>query len=1043
MNPNFPPNPQEEQEARITAWLLGELPADEAARVRQEIERDPRLQTLRDQLSQTLNLLRETVATPAGETPASPVKLKLSQARREKLLAGFKTVRPQAFEKRKSRFTLLEIAAVLAGLGILATLLFPKLANLNSHGAQSAIMVRLQMLDAAKKRWAADNNKPDSATPTLKDLGPYLGAQPGGKWGSVAGETYDLGPVGKAPVADFRGKELTIAGGRTPSVNTPGRLADSVRTDAEGIDQAKSYAPTPAASVPPASSAAGKIVLPAPAGPDVAQLEEQEKFSRKLDFRSGRELGDVAGQNKSPVPATPPPMATLVNTASLAPAQPVPSAAFALAPDSNGTVAGGPVNPPGGVGGTVGTNPLHMAGNIAGAPILEIAVADQPVVQPESRSAGQVASSRSPTPAHGGMVMVQAPPADNSISFPFSVLKRRHVALTPVPPSQAPEIVTAPGISASGESLSDVPAMPAPVPENKPAAIQPKVVPLKFARASDVADALRSLGATGGTSIGRSTSGVDFASRKDVELANRDRAANNVPTIDQKKSRDADSRRTIYLGEPGASRKTALQFAAADKNREQEVSKAFAPVGGIDKLDGPLRQGVIAAPVPQPEVQTSANPFTTFSLNISDVAFNLARASLEKGQMPDPASMRSEEFINAFDYRDPEPPPGAPIGFAWERAGDPFAHNRDFVRFSIRTAAQGREDGRPLNIVLLLDTSGSMERADRVAIIDRALQVLATKLHPNDGLSVVTFARTARLFADGLPGNQAGAVARKLREITPEGGTNLEEAMRLAYETAMRHYLAQGENRVILLTDGAANLGDVTPATLKRKVESNRKQGVAFDCFGVGWDGYNDQLLETLSRAGNGRYGFINTPEEAGTEFAGKLAGALRVAAADVKVQVEFNPQRVTAYRQIGYAKDQLKKEDFRDNSVKAAQIGAAEAGNALYTLQINPAGEGPLGTVHVRYRIPGTQNYEEHAWTLPYTGGALPLDQASAAMRLSATAASFAEWLAGSPYAADVTPDRLLQYLRGVPQVYGADQRPKTLEWMIQEAGSLSGKGK
>ena len=159
----------------------------------------------------------------------------------------------------------------------------------------------------------------------------------------------------------------------------------------------------------------------------------------------------------------------------------------------------------------------------------------------------------------------------------------------------------------------------------------------------------------------------------------------------------------------------------------------------------------------------------------------------------------------------------------------------------------------------------------------------------------------------------------------------------------------------MLLTDGAANLGNVDPETLKQKVEANRKQGIALDCFGIGWEGYNDDLLEVLSRNGDGRYGFVNTPEEAATEFAGQLAGALHVAASDVKVQVEFNPARVTAYRQIGYAKHQLTKEQFRDNTVNAAQIGAAESGNALYVIAVDPAGDGPLAIVRVRYRVPGT----------------------------------------------------------------------------------------
>jgi Mg-chelatase subunit ChlD len=466
------------------------------------------------------------------------------------------------------------------------------------------------------------------------------------------------------------------------------------------------------------------------------------------------------------------------------------------------------------------------------------------------------------------------------------------------------------------------------------------------------------------------------------------------------------------------------------------------PQSAIRNPDSPIRNPQSAIPpAPQPEVQTRDNAFSTFSLNVSDVSFKLAAASLQNGSLPDPASVRSEEFINAFDYRDSEPAPGAPIGFASERAAWPFAHNRDLLRFSVKTAALGRQPGRPLNLVLLLDKSGSMERADRVAIIREALRVLATQLQPQDKLSVVVFARTARLWADGVSGSQLSELAAALEALTPEGGTNLEEAMRLAYETALRHYLANGENRVVVLTDGAANLGDVEPDDLKKKVGANRAQGIALDCFGVGWEDYNDNLLEVLSRAGGGRYGFINTPEEAATGFAGQLAGALRVAASDVKVQVEFNPSRVISWRQIGYAKDKLTKEQFRDNTVKAAQIGAAEAGNALYTVEINPAGDGPVCTVYMRYRAPGTANYYEHAWNVPYTGAALALDQASPAMRLAATASAFSEWLANSPYAGGVSLDQLQGYLRGVPEIYGADARPKLLETMLREARSISGK--
>ncbi len=447
------------------------------------------------------------------------------------------------------------------------------------------------------------------------------------------------------------------------------------------------------------------------------------------------------------------------------------------------------------------------------------------------------------------------------------------------------------------------------------------------------------------------------------------------------------------------------------------------------------------APVPQPEVRTKTNAFSTFSLNVSDVSFKLASASLEKGAMPEAASVRTEEFINAFDYRDPEPAAGAPLAFACERARSPFAQNRDLLRLSVKTAAAGRQPGRPLNLVLLLDNSGSMERADRVRIVHEALRVLAAQLQPQDVLSIIAFARTPRLWADGVAGDKASEVTQRVGEIAPQGGTDIAAALDLGYQTALRHYKTGSVNRVVMLTDGAANLGDVSPAALKQKVEAHRQQGVALDCFGVGWEGYNDDLLEQLARNGDGRYGFLNTPEGAATEFAAQLAGALRVAASDVKVQVEFNPRRVTSYRQLGYAKHQLKKEQFRDNTVDAAEIGAAESGNALYAVEVDPRGEGDLATVRVRFKVPGTGDYREHEWVVPFTAPAPPLEHGASSLRLAACAAAFSEWLVASPHAGEVTTDRLLALLNGIPAIHGADERPAKLEWMIRQAKSLSGR--
>ncbi|HOW64716.1 MAG TPA: von Willebrand factor type A domain-containing protein [Candidatus Paceibacterota bacterium] len=444
------------------------------------------------------------------------------------------------------------------------------------------------------------------------------------------------------------------------------------------------------------------------------------------------------------------------------------------------------------------------------------------------------------------------------------------------------------------------------------------------------------------------------------------------------------------------------------------------------------------APTPTPEVQTADQPYSTFSLNISDVSFRLCAASLEKGVMPDPSTIRSEEFINAFDYRDPEPPPGVPVSLTWEMARYPYAHNREVLRLSLKTAASGRNAHQPLNLVLLLDNSGSMERADRVRIIEECLRVLAAQLRPEDKISVVAFARTARLWADGLSGEEAQEALRRVTELTPQGGTNLEDALDQAYATAIRHFLPQGINRVILLTDGAANLGDVTPASLKQRVEHHRQQGIALDCFGIGWEGYHDELLEALSRNGDGRYGFVNSPDEAAVGFANRISGALQTAAADVKVQVQFNPQRVQLYRQIGYAKHQLTQEQFRDAAVDAAEIAASESGTALYVLGLNPQGQGPLGWVRVRYKLPATGEYQEHEWLLSDIMSPKSFEQASSALRLATVAAAFSEWLASSPFAADVNPELLVRHLQGIPEIYPLDHRPRQLELMIQQAKSV-----
>ena len=443
---------------------------------------------------------------------------------------------------------------------------------------------------------------------------------------------------------------------------------------------------------------------------------------------------------------------------------------------------------------------------------------------------------------------------------------------------------------------------------------------------------------------------------------------------------------------------------------------------------------------PRPETLTAQNNFSTFSLNVSDVSFKTTFASLQADKLPEPGDVRSEEFLNALEYRDPMPGAGEPLAFHWERARSPFTHDRDIIRFSVRTAALGRQPGRAINLVCLLDNSGSMEREDRVSIVQQALGVLARKLTPSDRVSLVTFSRTPKLRIDGMRGGNREAFLKASTGWIPQGGTHVEKALALAYQTAKKHFIPGGNNRVVLLTDGAANMGNVDPYQLRKTVESHRKQGIALDCFGVGWEGYNDNLLEVLARNGDGRYGFLNQPVQAVAEFEQKLLGAFQVAASDVKVQVEWNADRVRVFRQVGYLRHQLKKEDFRNNKIDAAEISAAESGNALYVVQVDPGGQGPLGMVRVRYKVPFTREYTEMEWSLAYESAAAPLEQASPALRLGSVAATFAEWLAQNPYAQGVQLADLQGLISGIPSIYATDPRPAQLEWMIGKARILAG---
>lgn len=437
-------------------------------------------------------------------------------------------------------------------------------------------------------------------------------------------------------------------------------------------------------------------------------------------------------------------------------------------------------------------------------------------------------------------------------------------------------------------------------------------------------------------------------------------------------------------------------------------------------------------PVPTgDEITAAEEPYSTFSLNINDASFRVAQAALGRGEMPDPAGIKVEQFYNAVDYGDPAPATGQPVTSKIEQAAHPLIPGRNLVRIAIKTASQGRSQDQPLRLTLLIDQSGSMSREDRRAAMVEALDGLRGLLKEHDQVNLIGFARTPRLIGEAIKGNQ-GQLGKLVNIEANEGGTNLEEALKLGEQLAQRHHLEGAQNRIVLFTDGAANLGDADPGSLADKIKDLRQKGISFDIAGIVADGLNDELLGEMARHGNGRYYVVGKGEK--DRFAEQLAGAFRPAAENVKVQVHFNPVRVGRYKLIGFEKDRLNQEDFRNDAVDAAEMAAEEAGVAIYQVETLPEGDGEIGEVSVRFRDVASDQMVERSWTIANQIATPAIDQAQPSMQLATLAMLAGEKLRGGPLADAINFNEMGEVIAQVNQHFKGDLKAAEMLEMLEQ---------
>ena len=351
-----------------------------------------------------------------------------------------------------------------------------------------------------------------------------------------------------------------------------------------------------------------------------------------------------------------------------------------------------------------------------------------------------------------------------------------------------------------------------------------------------------------------------------------------------------------------------------------------------------------------------ANPLSTFSIDVDRASYTNIRRFLNDGQLPPKDAVRIEEMVNYFPYSDAEPRGEHPLAVSAEVMPAPWQPQHRLVRIGLQAPRIDMQDLPPNNLVFLLDVSGSMTSPDKLPLLKQAMRLLVNELREEDRVAIVVYAGSAGLVLPSTPGNEKETILDAIESLEAGGSTAGGAGIRLAYDVARRSHLRGGNNRVILATDGDFNVGVSSDAEMIRLIEERRGQGTFLTVLGFGTGNLKDSKMEALADHGNGNYAYIDDVSEARKVLVSEAGGTLLTVAKDVKLQVEFNPAHVRAYRLIGYENRLLAAEDFDDDTKDAGELGAGHTVTALY--EVVPVGV--EGTVEVR--MPGELRYQERS---------------------------------------------------------------------------------
>lgn len=424
------------------------------------------------------------------------------------------------------------------------------------------------------------------------------------------------------------------------------------------------------------------------------------------------------------------------------------------------------------------------------------------------------------------------------------------------------------------------------------------------------------------------------------------------------------------------------------------------------------------------------DPLSTFSIDVDAASYSNIRRFINQGEMPPKDAVRIEEMINYFNYNYPKPTGNDPVRITTEVGICPWNKTHRLVQIGLKAREIESKNLPASNFVFLIDVSGSMFGPTRLELVKSSLRLLVNNLREKDRVAIVTYCGDARVALPSTPGNEKQKIKDALETLTAGGSTAGGAGIKEAYRIAQKNFIAQGNNRIILCTDGDFNVGASSETELENLIESKRKSGIFLTVLGYGMGNYKDNKMQILAQKGNGNHAYIDNIQEANKVLVNEFGSTMYAVVKDVKLQVEFNPAKVQSYRLVGYETRILNNEDFNDDTKDAGEMGAGHTVTALYEIiptgisgnipgSIDPlkyqtetnintqtSNSSELLTVKLRYKTPE----EEKSKKIEKSVTDMGKDNVSPDFRFASAVAMFAQLLKDSDFKGEATYDKVIE---------------------------------